>query len=223
MIAYQWASTIGSPFPPFWLGTFCVSLLHLLFVALSSQIIMMSQNRQGELDRIRARDLHIKVDHIRLAQIFALGDALSLQQHLLSRMALLANKIDAALVLNMTSATVSPSAASVSTISSSSQDQLQRHVHTVAATPPYWCMHEETFFFQILLLSNLSEETFFIWYFDFPTFDLFLFLFHFLARSVFRARLWQFIIFLHDCLWFVGLLLLFGFVSAETKTYVNNK
>jgi hypothetical protein len=41
---------------------------------------MMSQNRQGDIDREKAFDLHEKVDHIRLNQVWALWDQMQLQQ-----------------------------------------------------------------------------------------------------------------------------------------------
>ena len=41
---------------------------------------MMSQNRQSDIDRDKAFDLHEKVDHIRLNQVWALWDQLQLQQ-----------------------------------------------------------------------------------------------------------------------------------------------
>jgi uncharacterized membrane protein len=62
------------------------------------QIILMSQNRRGNSDQVHARELHVKVDHIRLAQTFALGDALQLQQHLLTRLRKVGDKVNAIVV-----------------------------------------------------------------------------------------------------------------------------
>jgi len=46
--------------------------------AYAGPVILMSQNRQEDLDRLRATDLHEKVDHIRLDQMIAIWDQLKL-------------------------------------------------------------------------------------------------------------------------------------------------
>lgn len=63
----------------------------LLNLALSTQaafaapIIMMSQNRCGDIDKIRSIDVHSNLDHIRMKQVLAIGDALSVNRCLLKK------------------------------------------------------------------------------------------------------------------------------------------
>jgi len=67
----------GAPDPyPFIL----LNLLLSFQAAYTAPIIMMSQNRQSDIDRDKAFDLHEKVDHIRLNQVWALWDQMQLQQ-----------------------------------------------------------------------------------------------------------------------------------------------
>lgn len=61
--------------PPFIL----LNLMLSFQAAYTAPIIMMSQNRAADIDRIKAHDLHEKVDHIRLNQVWSLWDQLQLQ------------------------------------------------------------------------------------------------------------------------------------------------
>lgn len=54
--------------------------------AYTAPIIMMSQNRGADVDRLKAEDLHEKVDHIRLNQMFTLCEAIQAQTKQIDRL-----------------------------------------------------------------------------------------------------------------------------------------
>lgn len=62
--------------------------------AFAAPLILMSQNRQGDVDRKHADAVHHNLDHIRLNQMLAVGDMLSVQGHLLDQMSNAFDKID---------------------------------------------------------------------------------------------------------------------------------
>ena len=75
---------------PFILLNLCLSTQ----AAFSGPLILMAQNRKAEVDRRRVNEVHQSIDHIRFNQMFAMGDLLAVQNHLLNKMSSAFEKID---------------------------------------------------------------------------------------------------------------------------------
>lgn len=70
-------STVVSLFVLIWTQVYFIKFKLPTYTA---PIIMMSQDRQSDIDRVKASDLHEKVDHIRLSQVWTIWEEMKLIQ-----------------------------------------------------------------------------------------------------------------------------------------------